>query len=300
MNGYKDEVNKKNSRDIIIVTIIIIVVIVVVSMSSRLLHNVSFYQTKESHLIDSNDSEKKVRKYLNEYLNKKYGINSTLTLKDKKGLGFCDIFMDGSCAHEKKIRNVYRYAFSGVDENNNKFIINYSNSNLNKGKIEETKIEDNYYTYKYFKNIKEIVPNYFDKFEMYYYVGDDNYSLMHGTPGKIWIAINGDNINKLIEMQRAIFKENDSYEIVYTSNSDAYDLLISNSSHIFSKTYYWEDSNILTGDNGYSTFTNYYKTSKKYYEVLESLDSNSDYAIVLSVDRNSDKVAYYIYSKEKN
>ena len=39
---------------------------------------------------------------------------------------------------------------------------------------------------------------------------------------------------------------------------------------------------------------------KKNYEVLESLDSNSDYAIVLSVDRNSDKVAYYIYSKEKN
>lgn len=243
------------------------------------------------HAIDFK-TDKQVKEYLTQYINEKYNTDCNLDLKSKELVKFCTAMLDG-CIHYANNNSIYRYEYSGVDKNNNEFLVNYTNSYIGKDGITKAEIEENYYIYNHIKEIKKIVKEYYNTFDIYYELsnnGIDDYEIV------IRIYSNKKNVTVLTDINDKILNFNKMFKIIFTTDHKTYKQILNDDSNLSKQSYSWEEPNFLTKKLGYSSRKDNFNNNSEYKRALSLIDlENDNYTIILM--NGFSKTNYYIYHK---
>lgn len=231
-------------------------------------------------------TDRQVKDYLTKYINEKYNIDCTLKFNSKKLIDICDFWFDGCISIHNNI-NVYEYFYSGTDKNNNEFIVEYTNSYMDKGRLNKSYIKENYYIYKHIEEMKKILNSYYDTFDVYYRISNED-MISNDIYSNIVIRIydSNENTNNLVEVNDKILKFCDHFKIIYTTDHSIYEEILKNNYEIEDITKNFKYKCIK-----YSIQNNNYKK-----ELSNIKLTNHKHIVELN---NYDETSYYIYEKKK-
>lgn len=231
-------------------------------------------------------TDRQVKDYLTKYINEKYNIDCTLKFNSKKLIDDCAFWFD-SCILSHNNINVYKYFYSGTDKNNNEFIVEYTNSYMYKGRLNKSYIKENYYIYKYIEDMKKTLNSYYDTFDVYYRISNED-MISNDIYSNIVIRIydSNENTNNLVEVNDKILKFSDHFKIIYTTDHSIYEEILKNNYEIEDLTKNFKYKCIK-----YSIQNNNYKK-----ELSNIKLTNHKHIVELN---NYDETSYYIYEKKK-
>ena len=285
--SVQNTVNKKRDNKTIITVIICVVIFIYFIFKSSLLGY---------HSIDFKNDEQ-VKAYLTKYINEKYNTDCNLILKNKALVQFCTAWIDG-CIHYAKNNSIYNYRYTGTDENNNKFQVNYTNDYIGKG-IHKSKIDENYHIYDDVQKIERVVNNHYDVSDVYFQLAsDDNYSNINDNEIVIRIYDENNNIHNLSNVNDDILSITKKFKIIYTTDYETYEQMLNDNSDLLKKSYSWQEPNFLTKDLRYSRIKDNFNEKSEYKQALSLIkQGNDNYTIILM---NLADTEYYIYQQKNN
>lgn len=236
-------------------------------------------------------NDQKVNDYLVRYMNKKYNIKATLALKKKELIDICTFRMvDGSCFNYANNNNIYEYEFNGVDNDNNKFSINYTNSYIGRYKMHDSKIIENYKIFDDSKKLEGVISKYSKKFDIYKNMYDENNVIVDGNKKYddnhliVRMYIDIIDLNNILELNKEIEKFNTVSNIIITTDRDVYDKALSSNEitcfgcEIF-KEVGFSHPNILSEQLGYSYVKKNRNVSHYFFDEINyiNIDNKSSY-----------------------
>lgn len=284
-NNSKIIVNKKNNKKRVIIIIVCVCIFIYLLFNSSLLgyHSTDF------------KSDEQLEKYLVNYLNHKYDIDCHLKLESKELDKFCTFWLD-TCWHYAKNNSIYNYRYTGIDENNNKFQIDYTNSYIGKG-IHKSVINENYHIYDDVKKIKRMVNNHYNVSDVYFQLApDDNYSNINDNEIVIRIYDEKNNTNILSNVNDDIISISKKFKIIYTTDYETYKTILVNNYDYLTESYSWKEPNIISENLKYNRIN--FNDNSSYKQALSLIElGNDNYTIVLM---NWIDTKYYIYKKQNN
>ncbi|MBR6948827.1 MAG: hypothetical protein IKH54_01410 [Bacilli bacterium] len=292
--------NKKKISFLIIFIIIIIVFFVIIGFR-KIVYDYGFHSTDLKN-------DQQVNDYLVKYMNDKYNIDATLSLKKKELIYICTFRMiDGSCMDQADNKNIYEYEFDGVDNNGNNFVINYTNSYIGKYKKYDSKIIENYKIYDARNNIEAVLSRYSKNVDIYTIMNDEDivYDVSKGVEEYadnyliIRMLVDKIDVDSIVELTNEMEEIDEVSNIFITSDQEVYDKILSSNNSSCSDCQIFQKSgfvhpNILTNRFGYTYMQKNYDVSHYFLNEFKKIDFDNDsmyYSIIYYAS------SFHIYEK---